>query len=338
MYLKKHILPIVASLICIILLMLYPEVAVKGASIGIDQCIRIIIPSLFPYFFLCTYINTWLLGLPVPVVRFLAKILKIPKGGESILLLGLISGYPVGAQTISSAYQNGLLSRQCAHILLGYCNNAGPAFIFGVTSCLFKNSYIPWLLWLVQLLSILTTGFLLPRPTQAQIILKSSNGITIVSALRQSIGNIASVCGWIILFKVLISYLTIFQQDMPSTIFVLSHGFLELSNGSLELSGVNSEPLRFLLCSAFLSWGGICVLMQTQSAVNTLGLGYYIPGKLLQTSWSLLFSLAVIYLVFPEVSFSLPMIVSTILVSLSLIFIILLYFRKNYGNLLRDDI
>ena len=44
---------------------------------------------------------------------------------------------------------------------------------------------------------------------------------------------------------------------------------------------------RMLAASGLISLGGLCVGMQTVSVTEGLGLGSYIPGKLLQTALSL---------------------------------------------------
>lgn len=327
-YTKKQILSVVISISCFILMITNPQATLDGASLGIQQCIYVIIPSLLPYFFICTYLNSWLLGLQIPGIHHLARLLQIPAGGESILILGLIGGYPVGAQAISQTYHSGTISRRSAHILLGYCNNAGPAFIFGVTSCLFANAYIPWILWFIQFLAVLTTGWMLPHPSEITIKMSDVNRITVASALQKSIRNMASVCGWVIIFKIIITYLSSILSQLSTVQSILLKGILELSNGCISLSEVVLEPLRFLLCSILLSLGGICVLLQTCSVVNTLGLGYYIPGKILQTSLCILYSLIAAYIFFPDVSFPLHIVIITVLICLSIILFIFLYCRK----------
>lgn len=297
----KQVLSVLLASACMILLFIDPDTAISGASEGIDQCFRVIVPSLFPCFFMSIYLNAQLLGLRIPVIHSLAKLLGIPKGGDSLLLLGMIGGYPVGAQAIASSYQRGAISRRCGQILLGYCSNGGPAFIFGVASFLFQSWYIPWALWLVQLIAILITGFLLPRSHENATIQSSTICITPVTALERSIRNLTSVCGWIILFKVLLAYISAipFLTQNPSIAFGLS-GVFELSNGCLNLSSVASESVRFVLCSVFLAFGGICVLMQTKSAVGPLGLGYYVPGKIMQTTVSYILSVILSFLLIPD--------------------------------------
>jgi hypothetical protein len=112
-------------------------------------------------------------------------------------------------------------------------------------------------------------------------------------SLKNALSVTAQVCGWVILFRIL----TIFAQRwflwlFPDWMAIAFTGFLELTNGCLSLSAVDSERTRFLLCSAMLSWGGLCVGMQTASVAKGLKLSDYLTGKTFQTIFSLLLSAA----------------------------------------------
>jgi hypothetical protein len=53
---------------------------------------------------------------------------------------------------------------------------------------------------------------------------------------------------------------------------------------------IQQEGLRFLLCSLFLSFGGLCVTMQTISVTEGLSIRGYLQGKAIQTAFSLCFA------------------------------------------------
>lgn len=318
---RKRRLQIFISIIIMILLILDTSTATRGASEGIEVCIKAVIPALFPFFIVTTYLNTSLLGHSVPFLHPLIKTLSIPKGGDSLLLLGLIGGYPVGAQLISQAYHNQQISKQTSRILLGYCSNAGPAFIFGITGSLFSSVYIPIILWGLQIGSALITGYFLPRPEIEYIHWSNKQENTITSALRKSLIICVIVCGWIILFKVILSYLDVLIENCCGNIAkVLLAGFIELSNGCLQLAGIPSVSLRFILCSAFLSFGGLCVIFQTASAAESIGLGLYIHGKIMQTTISTIASILLTFLLFPndkiKVSYAVCTIISCVVILL----------------------
>lgn len=324
-----RVLKILISVIVLIILIIKSEIVVSAATEGLALCIRVIIPTLFPFFVVTTYMNQMLLGMSVPGIRILCRALKIPHGGDSLLLLGLTGGYPVGAQLIGNSYRRNGLTRHTAEILLGYCSNAGPAFIFGVAGTLFGSIKHPLILWLIHVLSALITGYLLPKPIQREINQEQNQCVTVMAAVRQSIGICASVCACIVLFKAILSIAeTVFTQKCMT----LLSGFLELSNGCMQLVDFPCPADRFLLCSAFLSFGGLCVMLQTASVTGKLGLGLYIPGKIMQTIISLLLSILLSPILFPESLHFLQMSHYYLILFIPVLLLTRKYTEKRCGN------
>ena len=66
-----------------------------------------------------------------------------------------------------------------------------------------------------------------------------------------------NVCGWVILFRILIAFLERwFLWLLPASVRVAVTGLLELSNGCCALAEIKDFKMRFLLCSGMLSFGG----------------------------------------------------------------------------------
>ena len=134
-------------------------------------------------------------------------------------------------------------------------------------------------------------GFLLPGGSTDKCVLPNKEAITFTTALKNAIINIATVCGWIILFRLLLDYLDNWiLWSLPTEFQVLLSGFIELSNGCILLNQVQNECIRFILAAAMLAFGGLCVAMQTKSVTGKLGTGFYFPGKILQTLISVIIS------------------------------------------------
>lgn len=326
-----------AATFCLLILILNVDTAVKGAQEGLELCIQTIIPSLFPFFLLTAYLNPMLLTISPRFIRRLCNRLAIPKGCEGILMLGLVGGYPVGAQSVSEAYRGGKISKQQAQILMGYCNNAGPAFIFGVAGRLFPSHIAAWILWFIHILSALLTGLVLPRAYSGVNETTNYDPITFTQAFHKSLWITASICGWIIVFKIIIAMISTNIPAIFEPYLVYLEGLLELSGGCLTLLGIQNQSLRFILCSAFLSFGGVCVLMQTASVSSNLGLGLYLPGKIIQTGFSVMLSLLFILLGYRNV-LSTAVFWIIAIVSAAIIYILAFFCRKRYGNNLSYDV
>jgi len=112
--------------------------------------------------------------------------------------------------------------------------------------------------------------------------------------MASALTAMASVCGWVIVFSVVISFARRwFLWLLPEGIQVLVCGLLELTNGCLLLGEISDASLRLLLTAVMLNFGGICVLMQTVSLTKGLSIWGYLMGKLLQTGFALLYTLVI---------------------------------------------
>jgi len=284
----------VSAFAAMLVIILDTKTALLGAREGLQLCLQTIIPSIFPFLLLSGMLNRSLLGQAFPLLRPLGSLCKIPKGGECLLLLGFIGGYPVGAQLTAQSYADRSLTLQTAKRMLGFCSNAGPAFLFGMLSPLFTNSLAPWVLWGVHIASAFIVGCILPGANEADCEIKKATPITLSEALPHAIRTMSAICGWVIIFRIILAFCSRwFLWLLPITAQVLFSGLLELSNGCMLLQDIPTEGTRFVFASIILAAGGLCVGMQTLSVTKATGIGYYFPGKALQTLLSFLLSIFV---------------------------------------------
>lgn len=267
-----------------LVLILDAQTAMAGAKAGIELCLGTVVPSLLPFFILSMMLTSALLGRSPRFLRPLGRFCGMPMGSESLLIVGLLGGYPVGAQNISYARSAGQLTDDDARHLLSFCSNAGPAFLFGMAAAQFSQRWMGWVLWGIHILSALLTARLFRRRAESEATLTPGTPLSLPMALERALRVMASVCGWVVLFRVVIAFLERwFLWLLPETGQVLVSGLLELSNGCLMLGNVENTGLRMVLCSVFLAFGGVCVTMQTVSVTAGMKRGSYFKGKLCQT-------------------------------------------------------
>ena len=270
------------------------KTAVAGVQEGLELCIRTLIPSLFPFFVLSALVTGSLSGIAIRPLRWVCALCRIPVGAESLLLVGILGGYPVGAGNLAAQYRCGNLSLEDAQRMSVFCNNAGPSFLFGILGTLFPHIGWVWALWGIQIISALLTGILLPGDSPRSVSLPNAQEVSLPDALNRSIKSMASVCGWVLLFRLILTFLGRWILWLiPDPVRVFITGFLELSNGCLALSVIESVEIRFILAGIMLSLGGICVWMQTQAVFPSLSLPYYIAGRALHCLFSMLLCLSV---------------------------------------------
>ena len=258
------------------------KTAFAGAAEGINLCVTVLIPSLLPFMILATIL---IRSLRKYTICKLSKILQIPSGAENIFLISLLGGYPIGAQCLSGEYAEGNLSKDDAQRMLAFCNNAGPAFIFGMGSNLFEDSRVCWLIWGIQILSAVLIAWIIPAIGSSSYVPSSYSGTSAEDVLPRCIRSMALVCTWVMIFRMILEFLDrwIFFL-LPQQLQILMSGFLELANGCYGLRSISSLPVRFIFFSTMLAFGGCCVSLQTYSVVHTNGLSmrYYFSGKIIQ--------------------------------------------------------
>ena len=283
------------AFLAMLILILDGKTYVQGACDGIELCIRTVIPSLFPFFVLSNLITCSYIGVPIRCLRPIGKLCGIPEGMESVLIPAFLGGYPVAAQTIAQGWCQGQIPKEDAQRMLGFCNNAGPSFLFGIAASLFPRPEAAWLLWGIHVFAALMTSRMF-SPACCYSGNLTRRDISLPQILRNAMNAMASVCGWILLFRVMIAFLKrwiLWLLPVPAQAAVV--GMLELSNGCMGLFAVDELPLRFVICSGILAFGGLCVFMQIASAANGLSLKCFFQGKCIHTLISILLASGIAY-------------------------------------------
>ena len=291
------------SLIALLVLILDPTTTQQGATDGISLCIRTVIPALFPFLVLSSILTNALQGNQSRILRRIGKILRIPDGYESIWLIGLLGGYPIGAKCIADAVSQDGLSYLDAERMLCFCSNAGPAFIFGLGIHLLCDIRYAFLVWGIHIISSAVVAFLTPgvfNSASAKQIQRSTN-ISLV--VNKAVQTMAMICGWVVLFRILI---TVIHQRilfiLGDKMFPIFSGILELTNGCSMLQNYSIFSIRLVLMSGFLGFGGLCVAMQTHTILSNAGVSFtpYLPAKITQAAISIIVSSVVAMICFPE--------------------------------------
>ena len=311
------------GLLCATLALLAnPQSALEAARNGLELCGNVIIPSLFPFFVLSSLVVD--LGLAGYLGRLLEKLMRplfrVNGACASALALGFIGGYPVGARTAISLYQNGMCSRTEAQRLLAFCNNSGPAFILGVVGAgIFASSTVGVLLYLAHALASVCVGLIFrfykagadrgggkkyrPSPQfQAQ---RFSTAFT--GSVKSAFLSTLNICAFVVFFTVVIQLL-IRSGFLPGLARVLGTvlapfgltpewaqrlltGALEISSGVSTLSEGGALGGRLAMAAFMLGWAGLSVHCQVLSFIGGSGLSVrtYLVGKLLHGGLSALF-------------------------------------------------
>lgn len=316
-----------------IFLILDAKIALRGASEGIALCMQTVIPALFPFFILSTLLSNALQGANIPFLKHISRVCGAPAGSEGLFLSGSLGGYPTGAQTIDFAFKQGYLRRSDAQRMLCYCSNAGPSFLFGIVAMKFDSKLIAMLLWAIHIVSAIVAGMILPGMRSNACIHVPKKKISVAYAAEHSVRVTARVCGWIVIFRILIAFLNHwFLWALPTTMQIIISGLLELTNGCCRLHEIEDPALRMVIASMLLGISGLCVTMQTVAVTQNVGLGMYLPGKIIQCFVSIILSSIIGSFVYNARKLSVAVILSVCVLGIGIVLILLKKRRKRYGN------
>ena len=318
--LKRNILPLlfVAFPLCLLIFSNSNLPAIKSALL---LWANSVVPSLFPFFVATELLmHTNIINLLGNLFNhFMKPLFNVRGEGSFAFIMGIISGYPIGAKIASNFRENNICSKEECERLLSFTNNSGPLFIIGTVGILmFRNTTIGILLFFTHLLACITVGFIFrfwKRNNKiSNDILKndtlnsskknvsfSNLGEILAESITSSISTILLIGGFVVIFSSIISILKasgilnnisivispIFQLLNIDTSFIqgLLTGFLEITNGINIISSIACKNLSInIIFTAFLlGFGGISIFLQVWSITSKTDLSIrpYIYGKLL---------------------------------------------------------
>ena len=267
------------------MLLLFPGRCSLFAGEALKLCACAVIPSLFPFMVLSPLL-----------------VESLPKGGRSgaavcrsAFLIGMVTGFPVGAVTVAQMYRGGRLDKDRAERLLGVCSGAGPAFLIGYAgNALWGSAAAGWCYILFQTAASLVlylwymrSADKAPSPLSRAPETTSAPSLSLPAAIRGAVQNVLAVCGFVVFFSVLRGLLcdvcTVLQ--LPLSLSLLLNGGTEMTGGLAEVAACafQGTPAGFVLSALFVGFGGVCVMMQVSAFAREAGLSmhHYLPQKLL---------------------------------------------------------
>lgn len=316
--LKRNILPLIILGFTFALL-IFSKSNLPAVKNGLALWANSVVPSLFPFFVATeALMHTNLISLIGNVFnKYMKPIFNVRGEGAFAFIMGIISGYPVGAKIASSFRENNICSKEECERLLSFTNNSGPLFIIGTVGILmYGSTIIGILLFITHILACVTVGFLFrfwKRKEETNIktnyykhenkyVTFNNLGEVLAKSITSSVSTIFLIGGFVVIFSSIISILKssgilngvslllspLFNFLNINTSFIapLLSGFLEITNGINTISSIACKKLSInIIFTAFLlGFGGISVLLQVLSITSKTDLSIkpYIYGKLLQ--------------------------------------------------------
>lgn len=234
---KNYIVPL-CFVGLLIFLVIFSKDVFNSAHNGLILWANNVVPSLLP-FLICleilkkTNIINTIGKILEPIIR---PIFNIPGSGVFAVVMGMCSGYPVGAKFAASLREENKCSKIEGERLLAFTNTSGPLFILGAVGIgMFADNKIGFLLLVTHFIAALLVGivfrFYKNNPFKKAICSEVSNntnsvqynfnekssmknkgsetiklsnlGFFMGNAIKNSISTLLLVCGFIVSFCVL---------------------------------------------------------------------------------------------------------------------------------------
>ena len=306
-FMKRKIM-ILCILAVLGLLLLFPDSVIKGATDGLMLWFSIVFPALLPFMILSGVIVR--LDITSTIGRMIYplfhRVLGVSAYGCYPGVVGMLSGYPLGAKTVADLYQAGKITGKEGQYLLAFCNNASPMFMLEYIGVYCIGLKQPWLVLLVVYGSGILNALLLKgiecfrdkirggccqefcnvRQYSSKSLCCVGKKQSFISALDDSILDsfvtLAKVGGYIILFSIL-AQLVEELLPVPAITKMLGLGIIEITTGGEFIRAMDiSFTEKWIAGCLFCGFGGFSSIAQTASVLQGSGLSVkrYIAAKI----------------------------------------------------------
>ena len=267
---RKIIFTLLISVTAIFFAIHYSKECSNGIIKGLSFCIQVLLPSLFLYMVIASYIvrNGVADLICKPFGKLTGFLFKIPPVGLVPVTLSLIGGYPIGAKCINTMYEKNILTEnqaeKCAYIAVA----AGPGFLINYMGyALLNNKSAGNILLISQTTALIITGIIVSRIVKCDT---CSNKATrsygekniFVNSVKDGSTGALSMCAMVVVFSALIEITdSVIKNETLKDIIC---AFLEITTGCNRMCG--KYPLYVV--AFFVGFSGLCVHFQIFAALK----------------------------------------------------------------------
>lgn len=266
----KTISALCASALAIYCAIKFSRECTDGVLCGIAFCITVLVPSLFVFMVIASYIsNSKVCDIVSKVLSVpTQKILRLPAVCSTAILMSVLGGYPVGARCVSALYENGSISESQAQKLSVIVVCSGPGFVINyIGNALLSNRQSGVILLVSQLIAFVLTALIggrcIKTKTDYTIASMHNRNTSIVDAVYNGCKATFNMCAMVVIFSAIIA--------VCENLFVNSHMLCDVVVSTLEVTTACNKlchryPLYII--SFIVGFGGLSVHFQVFSALK----------------------------------------------------------------------
>ncbi len=204
------------------------------------------------------------------------------------LILSILFGFPIGAGVVHDLYNNGKVNLGIANRLFPLANQTGFAFVCLVLGRDFLGAPLLGIkIYSIMLSSALLVYLLYKGKRNERYSLNksvASSPFSILQIIKNATINMVYIIGFLVAFSIPTAIFDAYFYGKPISLFFAV--ILEISNGCSSVLQMLPSPSPFripLLCFC-VSFGGLCVGMQSQMCIldSPLSMREYYIRKFLQ--------------------------------------------------------
>lgn len=299
---NKKTTSVLLLIICLLFLFIFQQTNYTSVKNTVNVFLSSVLPSLFPFIlFTNILINS-------DTISQVTSIFKKYDNIISVVIIGFLCGYPMGAKITNKYYIDGKISKKQAYFLMSFVNNCNPIFILSTIGiCVFNNIYIGLILCISHYLSSLIIGFIyfthnsIIHENDEKSNVFKQNSIKklhksffeiVDDSIKSSFIVLGNILAFILIFNLIfaiIENILLKLNVSPNIIYTLSSLF-EVTNGCrvLYLNASLNTNLVISLISFALGFSGLSIIFQIYSCIYKAGikLGHILKYKLLQGTLS----------------------------------------------------
>lgn len=243
-------------------LIFFSDDAKEGVENGLELCKNVLVPSMFPFLVISSFIAESDLSRRIgnQLSYFTSKIFRLPSCCTSVIICGMLFGYPTGAVMTSKLLSKGDIDETTAKRLLRFVVNAGVPFtVLAVGRVMYGSKTTGWILYISVTLSALLMGLLegfrYPKAENVKnrIPISRSYSDCLVSSVQSASMVMINICAFLLLCGSVDGIMRFAGEK-----YEYFKPFLEITNGVMHC--VRLYPI-WVLCF-FIAFSGLCIHCQ----------------------------------------------------------------------------
>lgn len=297
-----------------VMLIIYPDKYIFSIANGLNLYAINVLPALLPFLFFSKILGELNFGydLGAFMSKPLRKLYNAPAISGYIMVMAMLSGYPIGAKLIADMYDKHYINEKEARVASTFTSASGPLFIVGTVGIIMLSSKLAGFIILIShYLATILNGLIyrkkscsdntniLPAP-----LIDTSK--ILGDSITNSIMSVAIIGGYIAIFNMVLDILTDFKiLGFLAKLFSFTNlnynicvGFfsslIEITKGCLILSKTGySLSIIVPICAFSITFGGLSVTIQSMTFLSKCKIkpAFYLLSKFTQATISMLISL-----------------------------------------------